>query len=147
MLGATIRRSVGPIAAAALAVAVLTGGDMTVTDLVQPPVRTYAEEAYNQAHLNHEPAAAAFVALPPLVVLGGLIVFAAWRLLRSDPARVASSFARARTWRLGRWRWPAGLLAALTVGNLIALPIYALAWRAGRVGGDVTRGRPPTWSV
>ena len=44
----TLRRAVGAIAAAALAVAVLTAGDMTVTDLLQ--VRTYAEEAYRPVH-------------------------------------------------------------------------------------------------
>ena len=33
------------------------------------------------------------------------------------------------------------------VGNLITLPLYSLIWRAGRVGGRATLGRPPTWSV
>ncbi len=44
LLRVTLRRALGAIAAAALAVAVLTAGDMTVTDLLQ--IRTYAEEAY-----------------------------------------------------------------------------------------------------
>ena len=49
----TLRRAIGAIAAAALAVAVLTAGDMTVTDLLQ--VRTYAEEAYVQFILGRGP--------------------------------------------------------------------------------------------
>lgn len=140
----TLRRSLGPIAAAALAVAVLTGGDMTITDLLQ--VRTYAEEAYTQYQLGN-PGRAAAVALPPLALLGGAILLGAAALLRLDPARVASATARARDWPLGRWRVPVGLLVLLTAGNLVALPAYSLAWRAGRVGGRAVAGLPPRWSV
>ena len=59
----TLRRAIGAIAAAGLAVAVLTSGDMTVTDLLQ--VRTYAEEAFLQYTLGRGPGEAAFVTLPP----------------------------------------------------------------------------------
>ena len=62
LLRVTLRRGVGAIAAAALAVAVLTAGDMTVTDLLQ--IRTYAEEAYLQYSLGRGPGGAALVALP-----------------------------------------------------------------------------------
>ncbi len=67
----TLRRSLGALAAAALAVAVLTAGDMTVTDLLQ--VRTYAEECYTQYQRGNNPGAAAS-SLPPLAVLGGLVL-------------------------------------------------------------------------
>jgi iron(III) transport system permease protein len=146
VLRVTLRRAVGAIAAAALAVAVLTANDMTVTDLLVPRVETYAEEVYNQAHLNDEPTAAAFVAVPPMLVLGGLILLTTRWLLRSDPARVASAAARSRTWCLGRWRGPLGLLAVATAGGLVALPIFGLVWRAGRVGGSAVLGRAPHWS-
>ncbi len=53
----TLRRSLGAIAASALAVAVLTAGDMTVTDLLQ--VRTYAEEVYIQSQTGPRAASAA----------------------------------------------------------------------------------------
>ena len=72
LLRVTLRRAWGAIAAAALAVAVLTAGDMTVTDLLQ--IRTYAEEAYLQYSLGRGPGGAALVAIPPLVVLGLLIL-------------------------------------------------------------------------
>ncbi len=143
ILRVTLRRSLGGIAASALAVAVLTGGDMTVTDLLQ--VRTYAEEAYTQYQLGNSGRAAA-VSLPPLVLLGGLILAGTAVLLRVDPARVVSASTRARDWSLGRWRVPAGLATILTAGNLVALPVYSLVWRAGRVGGRAVDGIPPRWS-
>ena len=33
-----------------------------------------------------------------------------------------------------------------TAGNLVALPIYSLLWRAGRVGGRAAEGMAPRWS-
>ena len=39
------------------------------------------------------------------------------------------------------------MLLALLVGNALALPLYALIWRAGRVGGRATLGQPPVWSL
>ena len=32
------------------------------------------------------------------------------------------------------------------VGNILAFPLYGLLWRAGRVGGRASQGRPPAWS-
>jgi iron(III) transport system permease protein len=141
----TTPRTIGAIAAAMLAVAVLTAGDMTVTDLLQ--VRTYAEESYIQYNLGRGPGAAALVALPPLVVLGTCILFLGRVLARLDPARVVSSSARARRWPMGRWRIVAGALLVALVGSVMALPLYSLIWRAGRVGGRATLGQGPTWSL
>jgi iron(III) transport system permease protein len=145
LMHVTLRRALGAIAAAALAVAVFTAGDMTVTDLLQ--IRTYAEEAYLQYSLGRGPGGAALVALPPLVVLGSLIVLTGGVLGRFDPARLVSSFHRARLWQLGRWRIPCGVVLMGLIGNAAALPLYSLVWRAGRVGGRATLGRPPTWSL
>ena len=145
LIRVTLRRAIGAIAAAALAVAVLTAGDMTVTDLLQ--VRTYAEEAYVQFILGRGLADAAVVALPPMVILGLMIVIVGRSLSRLDPARLASSFSQARTWRLGGWRIPGGVLLAALIGNIVAFPLYSLLWRAGRVGGRATLGRPPTWTL
>lgn len=141
----TLRRSLGAIGGAALAVAVLTAGDMTVTDLLQ--VRTYAEEAYLQYNLGNGPAAAASVALPPLVVLGGLVTSGAWMLLTAEPSRLASTRLQADPWALRAWRWPAGVVVGLFVAVLVGLPVESLLWRAGRVGGVAATGRPPAWSL
>ena len=136
----SLRRALGAILGSLLILAVLTAGDMTVTDLLQ--IRTYAEESYIQAQLHMGTNAAAAVAAGPLIlVLGGLIVWGASALLKADPARLPSGSVRARTWPLGRGRVPCGLLCLVIVGNLVALPIYGLVWRAGRVGS------PPSWSV
>lgn len=140
----TLRRSRGAIAGAALAVAVLTAGDMTVTDILS--IRTYAEEAYLQFGLGKGPGAAAATALPPLIVLGGFIVLASRWLLRTEPARLASA-ATLAPWRLGRWRIAAGLLVFLFLLALLGLPLFSLVWQAGRVGGDARRGLPPAWSL
>jgi iron(III) transport system permease protein len=135
----TLRRSLGALAGATLAVAVLAAGDMTVTDLLQ--VRTYAEEAYIRFQLGQGPGVVADVTLPPLVVFGGLLFLAARGLLRADPARLASAAARGRLWRLGRWRLAVGAFVAATVGLIVGPPLYSLVWWAGRIGGDT-----PRWS-
>jgi iron(III) transport system permease protein len=140
----TVRRSVAAIAAAGLAVALLTAGDMTVTDLLR--IRTYAEEAYVQYVLGRGPADAALVALPPLLLFGLLIMLLGRSLDRFDPARIASSFTRSRPFKLGRWRVTCGLFLFFLIGAIVAIPIYGLVWRAGRVGGRATMGRPPVWS-
>jgi iron(III) transport system permease protein len=145
LMRVTLRRAIGAIAAAALAVAVLTAGDMTVTDLLQ--VRTYAEEAYVQFVLGRGLADAAVVALPPLIVLGIGIVLAGRALSRLDPARLASAASGARRFRLGRWRLEAGVLLTLLIGDTLAFPLYSMIWRAGRVGGNAARGHPPVWSI
>ena len=144
-LGVTIRRSLGAIAASALAVAVLAAGDMTVTDLLQ--VRTYAEEAYVQFTLGQGPANAAAVALPPLLILGSVFILVCRVLARNAPAKLASAFERAKVWRLGRWGGPLGLFLVGLFGNVVALPLYSLDLGAGRVGGRATIGKPPTWSL
>jgi iron(III) transport system permease protein len=144
-LRVTLRRGMGAIIASAIAVAVLTAGDMTVTDLLS--VRTYAEEAYLQFSLGNGPGAAGAVALPPLIVLGALVGFGALCLLFSDPARLASAAGSSRTWRLGKWRVPVGVATVAVVGNFVALPLYSLVWRAGRVGGYAASGQPPRWSI
>ena len=141
----TFRRALGAVLGAILAVAVLSASDMTVTDLLQ--VRTYAEEAYLQYSLGNGPAAAAAVALPPILVLGAFLGLGAIALMKVDPARLATVAARSKVWKLGRWRLPLGVLVTLGMGNIVALPLYALVWRAGRVGGIAAAGQSPHWSI
>ncbi|WP_165250774.1 ABC transporter permease [Paludisphaera soli] len=141
----SLRRAATPIAAAALAVAVLAAGDMTVTDLLQ--VRTYAEESYIQFTLGRGAGRAAAVAIPPMLLLGLGIALVGRSLSRTAPAQLATAFQRAKVWELGSWRIPAGLVLMLVVGNAVALPLFSLAWRAGRVGGRATLGEAPSWSI
>jgi iron(III) transport system permease protein len=81
------------------------------------------------------------------LVLGALILIVARVLARFDSAHLASSFARARRWSMGRWRFTGGVLVVALIGNVMALPLYSLLWRAGRVGGRATLRQPPAWSL
>jgi iron(III) transport system permease protein len=144
-LRVTLRRSLGAIAAAALAVAVLTAGDMTVTDLLD--IRTYAEEAYIQFGIGNGPGAASATALPPLLFLGLLILSGARWLNRSEPMRASSLVVVNAPWSLGLWKVGFGLGVAMVLGIFIGLPFYALVWRAGRVHGNAGLGIAPYWSI
>ncbi|MDX2036646.1 MAG: ABC transporter permease subunit [Isosphaeraceae bacterium] len=141
----TLRRSLGMFAAAALATAVMTAGDMTVTDLLG--IRTYAEEAYLQYQIGQGPAAAAATAIPPLIVVGSLLFVVTERLAALDPERIQWHARIGRTWRLGRGRVWISLLAWCVVALLAGLPLYSLIWRAGRVNGDAAAGLLPYWSL
>ncbi|RUL84320.1 ABC transporter permease [Tautonia sociabilis] len=144
LLGVSLRGAAGAIVGSAVLVAALTAGDMTVTDLLL--VRTFAEEAYVQYGLGRPPAAVALVAIPPALTIGLSLLVAGRLVLRVDPARIASASAASREWRLGAWRWPIGLLAWLVSAALFVPPVLAMAWRAGRVGGDAAAGVSPSWS-
>ncbi len=141
----TLRRSLGAIMGSALAVAVLTVGEMTVTDLLR--VRTYAEEAYIQFQVGRGTQAALAVTLPPLVVLGGLVLAMIHWLNRAEPARSASIATSARTWRLGRYRVVVSIMTIFFVGAVVGVPLVSLVWRAGRVGGMAAIGQGPRWSL
>jgi iron(III) transport system permease protein len=153
-LGVTLRRSIGAIGGAALAVAVVTAGEMTVTDLIvlpgppARPLRTYAEEAYTLSQQGLGPGQlAARATLPQLVVIAILVVMAVRPLTRSSADDTVSSRGRARIWNLGLWRGPASLVVWTLIGSIVALPIYGLVWRAGRVGPGLVTGRGAPWSI
>ncbi|QDV37955.1 ABC transporter permease [Tautonia plasticadhaerens] len=145
LIGVTLRGALGAVLGAAMLVLVLTSGDMTITDFLL--VRSYAEEAYVQYGLGRPPAAVALVAAPPTLAIGLVLLLGSRVVLRVDPARVASPGDRRAPWGLGRWRWPASAAAWIWAALLLGLPVYAMAWRAGRVGGDAASGAPPGWSI
>lgn len=141
----TLWRSLGAIAGAALLVAALTGGEMTVTDLLR--VRTYAEESYVQYGMGRPPWSVALVAIPPTAVLivAFLVLVRAVRV--SGAGQIVAPQRPPRIWRLGGWRWPAGVVAWCSVILLLGPPVAAMVWRAGRIGGDAGLGMAPGWSV
>ena len=142
----TLRRCLGGIAAAAVVVAVLTAGEMTVTDLI--PLRTYAEETYIQAQqgLSVESVILRAV-LPQVVVVFALIIgLGAW-LIRLEPERLGLMTVGRMTWRLNAWAWPVGLAVWIGIGLLVGLPAYGLIWRAGRVGPGLLSGAETPWSL
>ena len=78
---------------------------------------------------------------------GELSTSQAARLAGMTYADFLEAAAHAKVWRLGGWRVPVGLAVLAVVGNAVALPLYSLVWRAGRVGGSAILGRPPRWSA
>jgi iron(III) transport system permease protein len=136
----SLRRTWGAFFGSALVVIIFTASEMTVTDLLQ--VRTYAEEAYLQAQLGNVPLAAS---APQLVCLAVLILAMGLLLHHHEPARDALARIRpAMRWELGAWRWPATGLVSMVGFVLMGVPLYAMVWRAGRVGSGA--GRPAVWS-
>jgi iron(III) transport system permease protein len=144
----TLRRSLAAVAAAALWVALQTGTEVTVTDMMQ--VRTFAEEVYTQ-YVRPEPddtaltvqavqARAVAVSLPAVLLTGVLIVTAAGGWERNLPP-LATLTAAPRPFRLGRARWPCLAVALVVVAGLLGVPLTSLLWKVGRGGS------PPTWSA
>jgi iron(III) transport system permease protein len=146
-LHVTLRRSLGAIAASAVAVAVLTAGEMTVTDLPTIGLRTYAEEAYTLAQQGFDLGGLAMrAALPQVILLGGLLALVAWWLGRLDSARIALTTVPRHPWPLGHWKGPVAVLVSLAIGAAVGLPLYGLIWRAGRVGTGLVAGQGARWS-
>lgn len=138
----TLPRCGAAIGAAALWVAVQTGTEITVTDMMQ--VRTFAEEVYSQ-FVRPEPgqtvtggaaelARAAAISGPQVVLTVGLVLLAVQRWQRALPPR-ETLLAPPLVYRLRGGRWPA-LAAVLGVSVVLtAVPLLSLTWKAG-LGGD-----------
>ncbi len=128
----TLRRAAPSIAIAAIWVALLAAGDMTVTNLFL--VRTYAEEIYTQIALGGEPGVAPLGALPAALgtawlLLGGLLLAAELARHGHHPSqRPAYVFQLGRLRALGTAAvWASVLLlAGVPIGNLI----YKAGWQA-----------------
>ena len=102
-------------------------------------VKTFAEEVYTQLVEDVGVARAVAAALPSVALTALLIVVTARRWERSLPPR-ATIAGPPLVFRLGRGRWIAALLAAGVCGELLAVPIASLVWRAG------LSGVPAVWS-
>jgi iron(III) transport system permease protein len=129
---------------AALWVIIVTGGEMTVTDLFV--VRTYAEEVYTRAEVvqpDDPPLGLAHgVILTTWLVLAGLVLVA--RLVPRDRPVTA---ARRLVFSLGRRRWPIALLVALGLLLVVGVPLASLAYKAGIVVTQVDTVRLRNWSL
>ncbi len=129
----TLRRAVGAVAGAALAVAVLTAGDMTVTDLLQ--VRTYAEETYLQIQTNGF-AAAARESVTPIPRWCGAGADRGRRVVAARPGPVGLGRCPAPDLAVGEGSHPARL-ARLGHGRQHAGRYPFTAWSGGRDGSAV----------
>ena len=133
------------IGVAALWTAIVTAGEMTVTDLFA--IRTYAEEVYTRAAVGQEPGQAPLAALPGIVVMALLVtaglVVCAGLVPRDRPASLRKPW----VFSLGRLRWPMMLLAAAAIVILLAVPLGSLLYKAGVMVTQTEAGRLRHWSA
>jgi iron(III) transport system permease protein len=150
-LRVTMRQITTAVVAASVWIMVWVIGEMTVTDLFQ--VRTYAEELYLGFALD-EPTPTGWVAtagtsgwtsvlLVVWLALGLCLVGA--RL--HGVVRDAPPSAPPRQLDLGWLRWPIGLLAAVTVVGILAMPLFNLVYKAGLSVEGVEQERLRRWSL
>ena len=140
----TLRRAAPAIAVATLWVAVMTAGEMTVTDLFL--VRTYTEELFTQIATGTDLGETPLTVLPGIAVTCGLVAAAislAQRVAQPPLPRV-----RARcTFALGRWRWLYALLVVLIALVVVGVPLGNLFWKAGVQVSLTAEGRVREWSA
>ena len=134
----------GAIGVAGLWIALLTAGEMTVTDLYG--VRTYAEELYTQAATGPGLDAATLSILPGVfltaLLFGAGIVLVA-KLAASDrPVSLRPPI----VFRLGHWRWIATALVLSVFLLLVAVPLGNLCYKAGVTVSQTEAGRLRSWS-
>ncbi len=149
----TLRRVAGAVLLAGVWVAVITAGEIAVTDLLM--IRTYAEEVYTEINLGGllkgtdefeiQPSSGGLwpgVAVTAVLVAAGLAV-----CRRLAPDMVDSGARRPLVWRLGTWRWLAGVTAWALAAVMVAIPVGNLVYKAGVVVAQSEAGRVREWSM
>lgn len=144
-LRVTLRGALPAVGVAALWVAIVTAGEITVTDLFI--VRTYAEELYTGLSIGPQPGdaplgVAAGVAVTAWLVLAGLLLCA-----RLSPRQRPPTLRRRWVYRLGRWRWPTGLAVLAAMVLLAAVPLGSLVYKAGASVVQTPAGPLHTFSL
>lgn len=141
----TLPSAAWAVGAATVWVAIVTAGEMTVTDLFY--VRTYAEELYTQTAIGAGPGEAAWAVLPGVVITGALVLGGLVLAARLAPRDRPSSMRQPFVYRLGRWRAPAGILMALALLLLVGVPLGSLIYKAGVVVTQTDEGRVRVFST
>jgi iron(III) transport system permease protein len=136
----SLRGALPAVGMAGIWVAVITAGEMTVTDLFS--IRTYAEEVYTQAAAT----ASELDAAGPSVVLGiaitALLIIGGFGLCYGlSPSRRPLSLPRYWTFRLGRWKVIYLLATGLLFLLLTGVPLGSLIYRAGVLVVQTDAGR------
>ncbi|MGA2063071.1 MAG: ABC transporter permease subunit [Thermoguttaceae bacterium] len=141
----SLRGALPAVGMAGIWVAVITAGEMTVTDLFS--IRTYAEEVYTQAAAT----ASELDAAGPSVVLGivitALLIIGGFGLCYGlSPSRRPLSLPRYWTFRLGRWKFIYLLAAGLFFLLMAGVPLGSLVYKAGVVVAQTDAGRIRSFS-
>ncbi|MBN2476746.1 MAG: iron ABC transporter permease [Pirellulales bacterium] len=128
-LRVTLRGAAPAVGVAALWVAIVAAGEMTVTDLFM--VRTYAEELYTQFAIGPDVDAAPLGVWPGVVLT--VLLVAAGLTVCSELAPRNRPLTLRRRWvfPLGPWKIPAAVLAAAVLALLVGLPLLNLCYKAG----------------
>lgn len=148
----TLPRAGAAIVLAGLWTAIVTSGEISVTDLFQ--VRTFAEEVYTQAALGAfdtepdvaEPVSAVglWLGLALLILLAAmaLVVVRSWIAELSDvPHRPPW------IWRLRGARWPMAVAMWLSVALVAGVPLGNLVYKAGVRVTTADSARLRSWSA
>ena len=119
------------IVAAALWVALLSAGEMSVTDLFA--VDTYAREVYTLLSLGATPSEAFASSVPYCFVAVGMIVVAIAIGHRALGAPAPPAIRPRPVFELRRWRWFAWLCVVVTCMVMLGVPLAGLIAKAGVV--------------
>lgn len=157
----TLSRSLVAVGVAALWVALVTAGEMSVTDFFQ--VRTFAEELYTAfalgdiQPLGRGPYATAYDPdsgiLGPsgvwagVIITGGMLAAALFLVAGLMPMTRRGSRRSALVFELRGWRWPAAVASFAVVAFATLVPLASLAWKAGVEVRNSPEGRLRTWSA
>ncbi len=97
-------------------------------------VQVFTTAIYHQLNTRFDQASAAMLSFV-LVLITIAVLIAQQRLLHRRSYVTITGTARvARPLRLGRWRWPAALLAAVILGLSVFVPLGVLLVQAGSLG-------------
>ncbi len=129
---------------AALWVAIVTAGEMTVTDLFV--VRTYAEVLYTQIAIGQEPGQAAATVMPGIVLTACLTAAALWLCAKLAPRERPLTPRRHLVYRLGMWKVPAAIFVAAVLLLMVGVPLGSLCYKAGVLVTQTDTGHERSFS-
>ena len=128
-LRVTLPRALAAVGVAALWVMVSTAGEMTVTNIYLIP--NFAELLYTGYAVGDDASQATVRVLPGIVMTSALVAAALVAVSRLVPPADRAPLVRPIVFRLGRWRWPAGLAMLAVVLLIAGVPLANLCYEAG----------------
>ncbi len=129
---------------AAIWVAIVVAGEMTVTDLFAR--RTYAEEVYTRLEIGPQPGDPPLGLLPGVLLTAALIVAGLAVARECIPRRRPASVGNRWVFRLGAWHVPALLVVGLVLAVSLGVPLGNLVYKAGMLVAQTDSGRARIWS-
>jgi iron(III) transport system permease protein len=157
----TLRCSASAIGVAAVWVALVTAGEMAVTDFFQ--VRTFAEELYTAFALGDiQPLgrAGSLSSYDPdpgvlgmsgvwtgMAVTAAMLAAALLFVTGLVPLARGGSAKSTLVFHLGNWRWFGSATLLIVTGLVVILPLASLVWKSGIEVVETSKGRVRQWSA